>query len=195
MSIGVDSSVGRALHMAIELEDDVGQLTWIDLTERGIGSVAVHSDELPRQVMRIRAPDLGTAQREYRSIRSIAVAAGRDPDSIRILVDVSVMIDVDVDARSARKKLMKFDITRSEPRKRGSLEYVGTPSGLAGLVSDISAAGVADGVTIKPLQPIVFRGLVEQTIPILVASGVFSLSDRACAAARRLAVRGHELHT
>jgi hypothetical protein len=193
VSIGVDSSVGRALHIAVELNHAPSGLHWVDLTESGFGSVAVHSTVLPGSVTRIRAPDLGTAQREYRSLRSVAVAAGRDPDSIRILVDVAAMIDVD--ARSARKRLMKIDSARCETRQRGSIEYVGTPRGLAGLVSDISAAGVADGVTIQPLHACVFRGLVEQTIPILVRSGVFSLSDRAYAAAVGLALRSHELHT
>jgi len=61
---------------------------------------------------------------------------------------VAVILDVTVavagDFRSARSVLGPAEHT---------VHYAGTVDGLAGLVSDIAMAGVADGVTLIPASP------------------------------------------
>jgi hypothetical protein len=58
-----------------------------------------------------------------------------------VILDVTVAVAADF--RSARSIL-----DHSE-----SVHYAGTVDGLAGLVSDIGRAGVADGVTLIPVSP------------------------------------------
>jgi hypothetical protein len=61
---------------------------------------------------------------------------------------VAVILDITVavagDFRSARSALGKADHT---------VHYAGTVDGLAGLISDIARADVADGVTLIPASP------------------------------------------
>ncbi|KAA0084603.1 hypothetical protein CIW52_11475 [Mycolicibacterium sp. P9-64] len=92
-------------------------------------------------IVRIKAEDLREAQRTASRIRADARASDRD---------VAVFLDVEshtaVDARTAWSELDSF--CSDEPT---SVRYVGTEAGLLGLISDITAAGVADGVTILRL--------------------------------------------
>ena len=81
------------------------------------------------RVQRLTAPDLQRAQR---------ARAGLNNDVAAIL-DLAVFVADDF--RSAREHF------RKDP---DLLRYAGTLNGLAGLVSDIFVAGVADGVTLIP---------------------------------------------
>ena len=67
-----------------------------------------------------------------------------------------------------------------------SLQYIGTPVGLAGLIADIQAAGVADGVTLLPLSlPRVLEQLVDGTLPWLEERGLVTSADAVDEALRR----------
>ncbi|WP_345347115.1 hypothetical protein [Rhodococcus olei] len=103
------------------------------------------SDRVP---VRISAADLGHAQSIRESYRGDLERSGKEPDSISVIVDIAVLVEPR--ARDARRA---FDALGSHERAiaPGSLSYVGTESGLRGLLDDIQAAGVADGVTITPL--------------------------------------------
>lgn len=92
---------------------------WSELSEGGPPTV------------RIAALDLTHARRARTRIR---VAAGTDP--VAVILDVAVAVADDF--RSARLALGPGDGVR----------YAGTVDGLAGLLADIEAAGVADGVTL-----------------------------------------------
>lgn len=59
-----------------------------------------------------------------------------------VILDVTVAVASDF--RSARDSMVADD---------GTLRYVGTVDGLTGLISDIEAAGVADGVTLIAASP------------------------------------------
>jgi len=83
--------------------------------------------------VRLLAPDLQRARRELARLR----AAGAQPE---VILDVTVAIAENF--RAARRVL--------GTAARDSVHYVGTVNGLAGLVEDIVAAGVADGVTLVP---------------------------------------------
>jgi hypothetical protein len=84
--------------------------------------------------VRVAAPDLQQARRA----RARILARGQD---VAVILDVTVAVAADF--RSARSVL-----DHSE-----SVRYAGTVDGLAGLVSDIGRAGVADGVTLIPASP------------------------------------------
>jgi hypothetical protein len=94
--------------------------------------------ERPGDVVRVRATDLrGLAQRA-RTVRE-------ERPGLPVLVDIHVMIALD--SHSARAAM-----TRVDPFIGDTLLYVGTPVGLAGLVTDIHALGIADGAVLIPLR-------------------------------------------
>jgi hypothetical protein len=83
--------------------------------------------------VRVSAPDLQQARRARARIRSGA-------DAPAVILDVTVAVAADF--RSAQRALGS-ELT-------DSVHYAGTVDGLAGLISDIHTAGVADGVTLIP---------------------------------------------
>lgn len=86
--------------------------------------------------VRVAAPDLQQARRATARIRA-------DRRDVAVILDVA--ISVAGDFRSARKAF--------EPESRpGTVTYAGTVDGLAGLIADIGAADVADGVTLIPMS-------------------------------------------
>lgn len=99
----------------------VADSDWSELSEGGPPTV------------RITALDLAHARRARARIRA---AAGTDP--VSVILDLTVAVADDF--RSARLALGPGDGVR----------YAGTVDGLAGLLADIEAAGVADGVTLLP---------------------------------------------
>lgn len=97
---------------------------WTELTD----------GELPP--VRISAPDLAQARRQRAGIRS-------EEDGVSVILDVTVAVAADY--RSARR----LGVAGAE----AAVRYVGTVDGLAGLIADIEAAGVADGVTLISAAP------------------------------------------
>jgi len=121
---------------------------WDELTDGG-----------PRRPVRVSAADLQEARRVRARIRSRA--------------DVAVILDVTVataataaDYRSATDALDPVDGVR----------YAGTVDGLAGLISDLKLAGVADGVTLVPAAP-------DQDVHALGRAVLDKLASRAAAKA------------
>jgi len=88
-----------------------------------------------QHTVRVAAPDLQQARRARARIR----ARGED---VAVILDVTVAVAGDF--RSARRVLGPTDHT---------VHYAGTVDGLAGLISDIASAEVADGVTLIPASP------------------------------------------
>ncbi|CAN3131126.1 hypothetical protein ACNUDN_24650 [Mycobacterium sp. smrl_JER01] len=87
-------------------------------------------------VVRVAAPDLQQARRVRARIRA-------DSGDVAVILDLAVAVGVDF--RSAQQIL--------GPADAGTVRYVGTVAGLAGLISDIASAEVADGVTLIPAAP------------------------------------------
>ena len=87
-----------------------------------------------QRTVRVTASDLQQARRA----RARILARGED---VAVILDITVAVAGDF--RSARSVL-----DHSE-----SVHYAGTIDGLAGLVSDIGRAGVADGVTLINASP------------------------------------------
>ncbi|MCV7069073.1 hypothetical protein [Mycolicibacterium houstonense] len=86
---------------------------------------------------RITAPDLAKARRIRSGLKS-------EDDAVSVILDVTVAVAGDY--RSAR-----CGLTVAGPD--AEVRYVGTVDGLTGLIADIEAAGVADGVTLLPAGP------------------------------------------
>jgi hypothetical protein len=88
-----------------------------------------------RRTVRVAASDLQQARKACARIR----AQGED---VAVILDITVAVAGDF--RSARSVLGPADHT---------VHYAGTVDGLAGLISDIASADVADGVTLIPASP------------------------------------------
>jgi urease gamma subunit len=101
----------------------VGRGDWSELTDGD------------QRTVRVTAPDLQQARRARTRIR----ARGED---VAVILDITVAVAGDF--RSARSALGPADHT---------VHYAGTVDGLAGLISDIARADVADGVTLIPASP------------------------------------------
>ncbi|MEV0048318.1 hypothetical protein AB0H60_33300 [Nocardia rhamnosiphila] len=125
----LDSSVRLAICIGSE---------WTELTNSSRQQTAVSSE-----LIRIQADDLPAAQKITARLHSEARAEGRT---------ATVFLDLEVhtaaDARTARSEAAGLALP--EPR---SVRYIGTDSGLLGLISDIKITGVADGVTLIFLGP------------------------------------------
>jgi urease gamma subunit len=88
-----------------------------------------------QRTVRLAASDLQQARRARARIR----ARGED---VAVILDITVAVAGDF--RSARSVLGPADHT---------VHYAGTLDGLAGLISDIARADVADGVTLISASP------------------------------------------
>jgi urease gamma subunit len=88
-----------------------------------------------QRTVRVAASDLQQARRARARIR----ARGED---VAVILDITVAVAGDF--RSARSVLGPADHT---------VHYAGTVDGLAGLISDIARADVADGVTLISASP------------------------------------------
>lgn len=111
--------------------------TWTEIT-----------DARPTETFtRVRASDLREGQQARSRARAEVVEAGKDADSVAVFLDIEIYIADD--ARTARREFVALNA----PDVPDSIRYVGTASGLAGLVADVNAADVADGVTLIPIGP------------------------------------------
>jgi hypothetical protein len=103
--------------------------TWTELTD---------GDE---PTARISASDLAQARRIRSGLKS-------EDEALSVILDVTVAVAREFGSayRSARRWL---ELAGPEAEVR----YVGTVDGLTGLIADIEAAEVADGVTLIPATP------------------------------------------
>lgn len=136
--------------------------TWVDLAD---------TSDSWREVIRVRAVDLRAAQLGCAAAKAEIAAAGRNPDEVDVLVDIEVMIAPD--APTARHRLAELDAAAAGKWQPQTMLYVGTPTGLAGLIADMHAVGIADGVTLLPLSlPDVLGHIAFETAPWLESLGV-----------------------
>lgn len=177
----VESAAIRPLRVAVELTGHSGPDYWADLTLGRAGDPPLDLSADVSNVVRVRAADLREAGKLRDRIRAEAAEEGRDPDSVTVLVDVEVILASD--ARTARTRRTRPESTRGEA---ATLSYVGTPHGLAGLIADIHAVQVADGVTLIPLAaPFTVEHLVDGTLPWLESRGLIEVSPTVVEVLRR----------
>lgn len=174
----VESAAIRPLRVAVELTGHSGPDYWADLTLGRVGDPPLDLSADVSNVVRVRAADLREAGKLRDRIRAEAAEEGRDPDSVTVLVDVEIVL-----ASDARTRRTPPESTRGEA---GTLSYVGTPHGLAGLIADIHAVQVADGVTLIPLAaPFTVEHLVDGTLPWLESRGLVEVSPTVVEVLRR----------
>ena len=87
--------------------------------------------------VRISASDLAQARRKRARIKA-------DDDTVAVILDVTVAV------ANAFRAARGLEVAADGPAGDAVVRYVGTADGLAGLIEDISSAGVADGVTLIP---------------------------------------------
>ena len=122
------------------------------VADESTGSWSELTDGQQRTV-RVTAPDL---QQQARQARARIRAGG---DDVAVILDITVAVAGDF--RSARGILGPADHT---------VHYAGTIDGLAGLISDIGRADVADGVTLIPASArLDLRNLGRDVLLLLAA--------------------------
>jgi hypothetical protein len=157
-----DIARGRPLRLGIELSTTQ---PWIELTALRGGA-----DRPTDTPVRVQAVDLRDA---YQKVAAIRHEAGRD---VPTLLDVEVMVAQD--SRSARTSLAILDSAQRTVRRPASLLYVGTPTGLAGLIADIHTLGIAGGVVLRPLVvPGVVFHILDEVLPALYPAGLRPCDD------------------
>lgn len=175
---------GRSLRVAVEFVEGSGPDVWADLTVDRDGGGSLDLSAAPPTVVRVRAVDLREARKIRDRVRADAVAEGRDPDTLTVLVDLEVIVDVE--ARVARRRAQ--DAWRRDGGGAAGLSYVGTPSGLGGLIADIHAVKVADGVTLIPVAGgATVDNIVDGALPWLRSRGLIEISPSSVEIGRRFA--------
>jgi hypothetical protein len=171
-----DTARTRPLRMGIELS---ATQPWIELTAHRGGI-----DGPVDTPLRVQASDLRDA---YQKVATVRAEVGNE---VLTMLDVEVMIAHD--SRSARTSLAILDSALRTVRRPASMLYVGTPSGLAGLIADIHTLGIADGVILRPLLlPGVVVHILDEVVPALYPAGLRPCDDameflRRVAAGRQL---------
>ncbi|MBJ7337570.1 hypothetical protein [Mycolicibacterium sp.] len=116
----------------------------------------------PGAIVRVRAVDLRDLSQQAATIRA-------EQPGVAVLADIDVMIAHD--AHAAREAM---DAVSGEGNA-GTLLYVGTSVGLAGLIADIHALGLADGAVLKPLAIGTVLPLIhDELLPALYTMGAMS---------------------
>lgn len=125
-------------------------------------------------VARIRVDSLAEAVTARAAIRQAASEWGRNPDDVRVLVDVHAVIGADDEGAAARSELLAVLEAENEAEpEAGLLRFVGTATGLADLWQEWVEAGAADGFTVIPASvPTDVLGVVTELLPELTARGL-----------------------
>ena len=103
---------------------------------------------------RIRGVDLSDIARRSARLR-------REHPDVDVVADIDVVIAAE--ARAARSMLNSDALQSCD----GALLYVGTPSGLVGLITDIHALGIADGAVLIPRAAGVAGLIRDAVLPLL----------------------------
>lgn len=125
-------------------------------------------------VARLHAPDLAAAAAARTRVRAAAVAAGRAPDAVRVLLDVDVALADDRASATARLDLVR-SVEQPDLGVTGAV-LAGTGADLASVLVDAVRDGAVDGFVVRPTSAETdLTVLVERTVPALQQSGAFRL--------------------
>ena len=115
----------------------------------------------------VAGSDAAVARDVRRLVRSLAAAAGRDPDELKVLMNVMpVLAPTEVGAWEVATGLGESTIASR------LLTFVGPPERLAEQLADLHGRGCCDGFNIIPARlPDDLRLLVERTLPALRQNG------------------------
>ncbi|MGK8508561.1 LLM class flavin-dependent oxidoreductase [Nocardia asiatica] len=110
-------------------------------------------------LIRIGARDLDAARARRGELRSALTAAGRDPDSVRILLDLDVHLADTADAAAAELRTM--DGWAAPLPEATALRHLGTAETLRAVLAAVDSAEAADGVVLRPLALPAVVGLLS----------------------------------
>ncbi|MEU4312072.1 LLM class flavin-dependent oxidoreductase [Nocardia sp. NPDC024068] len=99
-------------------------------------------------LIRIRADDPAAAAETRAALRTAVAAAGRDPDLIRVLLDIEVHIAAT--AEVAADEVAQLEQWIPTPAA-GTLRHIGTSGSLRALLDTAHRQESADGVVLRPL--------------------------------------------
>ncbi|WP_194819399.1 LLM class flavin-dependent oxidoreductase [Nocardia sp. XZ_19_385] len=126
-------------------------------TDPASTAVAVRRADL----IRISAASPAAARARREDLRTALRAADRDPDTVRVLLDLDIHLADSVAAAATEVlELDQWAAPASAPRAgTAPLRHLGTTSGLWRLLDEIAADRIADGVVLRPLaaQPALAR--------------------------------------
>lgn len=123
-------------------------------------------------VARLRVATLEQARAARASIREAAADWGRDPDDIKVVVDLHAVIGVDVEGAQARADLIAALEPEAVPAT-DLLRFVGTAAGLAELWQQWVQEGAADGFTVIPASvPTDVLAVVTELVGELTSRGL-----------------------
>ena len=126
-------------------------------------------------IARIRVATLEEAVAARAAIHQAARDWGRDPQDVKVLVDVRALIGADDEGARARAELIALLDEENDgvPQPTDLLSFVGTAEGLADLWQEWVAAGAADGFTVIPASvPTDVLAVVTELVPELEARGL-----------------------
>lgn len=102
-------------------------------------------------------------------MRQAVQAAGRDPDTVTVLLDVEVLTA----ATFEQGLVERAELDRWAPHQPRTLAHTGTVETLADLLGEVQQARAADGVTLVPLAlPSGMDQVAAHVLPALRAAGV-----------------------
>jgi len=123
-------------------------------------------------VVRIRATSPSGAAALRDEVHAAARRADRDPEDVRVLVDVLTALGAD--RAGARTRLELFREIHGVEPSEDSLTHTGTPESLAFVLREWVAAGAADGFVVHPVTPATDLELfVAHAVPALQVGGLF----------------------
>ncbi|MGE9363072.1 LLM class flavin-dependent oxidoreductase [Isoptericola nanjingensis] len=129
-------------------------------------------------VVRVAATAPARAVRLRSRLRDAAEAAGRDPDTLRVLTEAYVVLAED--RASAQARLELVEALEGPEISGGLLVVAGTPDDLAETIVDWRDAGASDGFLLRPssLGPDL-DALVDGVLPRLARDGVRAVASPA----------------
>lgn len=124
-------------------------------------------------VARVAVTALDRAVRLRSRLHAAAAAAGREPDSLRVLAETYVVLAEDRASAQARLELVE---ALEGPEVSGNrLVVAGTPDDLAATIVHWREAGAADGFLLRPSSLVVdLDAVVDDLVPRLERDGVMA---------------------
>ncbi|WP_369372069.1 LLM class flavin-dependent oxidoreductase [Promicromonospora sp. Populi] len=123
-------------------------------------------------VARIAVTDIAHAVRLRRLVRDSALSAGRDPEEVRVLAEVYVVLAAE--RASARARLELVEALEGTAPMGSSLVFADTPDELAVLVADWASVGAADGFLLRPSSlSSDLDAITDHLVPALQRAGLF----------------------
>ncbi|MFI2485928.1 LLM class flavin-dependent oxidoreductase [Promicromonospora kroppenstedtii] len=123
-------------------------------------------------VARIAVTDAAHAVRLRRLVRDAALSAGRDPEDVRVLAEVYVVLSTE--RAGARARLELVEALEGTASMGDGLVVADTPDELATLIADWTTVGAVDGFLLRPSSlSSDLDTITDHLVPALQHAGLF----------------------